>query len=208
MEGHAPLTFTGSVGSTYTVTVPVLGNMKFDRWDNGVTDRTRSITLSQGDTTITAYLDVGSTFDNATIDSRTLIIQRFADIVDQDNCFDAEDAHRLYMVIGNVLRNLFSESEGGSNQLQQEIDGLVQDCPVINPSPNELNPVNPPTTTTEPSESNSEEADGGDEEGGGGGGDEEGGGGGGDEEGGGGGGDEEGGGGGGDEESDDGGEEE
>jgi glucose/arabinose dehydrogenase/uncharacterized membrane protein YgcG len=195
MEGHAPLTFTGSAESTYTVTVPVLGNMKFDRWDNGVTDRTRSITLSQGDTTITAYLDVGSTFDNATIDSRTLIIQRFADIVDQDNCFDAEDAHRLYMVIGNVLRNLFSESEGGSNQLQQEIDGLVQDCPVINPTPNELNPANPPTTTTEPSESNSEEADGGgDEEGGGDGG---------------GGGDEEGGGdGGGGDESDDGGEEE
>src|SRR5919112_456447 len=154
MEGHAPLTFTGNVESTYTVTVPVLGNMKFDRWDNGVTDRTRSITLGQGDTTITAYLDVDSTSGNATIDSRTVIIQRFADIVDQDNCFDAEDARRLYMVIGNVIRNMFSESEGGSNQLQREIDGLVQDCQVINTGPNELNSSNPPSTP-EPNESNS-----------------------------------------------------
>jgi glucose/arabinose dehydrogenase len=198
MEGHAPLTFTGTVESTYTVTVPVLGNMKFDRWDNGVTDRTRSITLGQGDTTITAYLDVESTSGNATIDSRTVIIQRFADIVDQDNCFDAEDARRLYMVIGNVIRNLFSESEGGSNQLQQEIDGLVQDCQVVSAAPNELNPGNP-TNAIEPSESNSEEeGGGGDEEEGGGGDEEEGGGG--DEEEGGGGDEEEGGGDGGEDE--------
>ncbi|MDQ3851841.1 MAG: PQQ-dependent sugar dehydrogenase [Thermoproteota archaeon] len=157
MEGHAPLTFTGAVGSTYTVTVPVLGNMEFDRWDNGVTDRTRSLILDQGDTTITAYLDVESTSANAPIDTRTIIIQRFADIVDQDNCFDAEDAGRLYMVIGNVIRNMFSEGEGGSNQLQQEIDRLVvQGCPIVDVSPNEPNPGNP-SDTTEPSESNSEE---------------------------------------------------
>jgi hypothetical protein len=180
--------------------------MKFDRWDNGVTDRTRSITLGQGDTTITAYLDVESTSGNATIDSRTVIIQRFADIVDQDNCFDAEDARRLYMVIGNVIRNLFSESEGGSNQLQQEIDGLVQDCQVVSAAPNELNPGNP-TNAIEPSESNSEEeGGGGDEEEGGGGDEEEGGGG--DEEEGGGGDEEEGGGGDEEEGGGDGGEEE
>jgi glucose/arabinose dehydrogenase len=163
MEGHAPLTFTGTAGSTYTVTVPVLGNMEFDRWDNGVTDRTRSIILDQGDTTITAYLDVESTSANAPIDTRTIIIQRFADIVDQDNCFDAEDASRLYMVIGNVIRNMFSGSEGGSNQLQQEIDRLVQDCQVVNTGPTELNPGNP-SNTPEPSESNSEEEGGGGEE--------------------------------------------
>ena len=131
MEGHAPLTFTGTGGSTYTVTVPVLGNMEFDRWDNGATDRTRAITLSQDDNTITAYLEVDTTTANATIDSRTIIIQRFADIVDQDNCFDAEDARRLNMVIGNIVQNIFSESEGGSNQLQQEINRLVQVCPVV-----------------------------------------------------------------------------
>src|ERR687895_1638490 len=164
MEGHAPLTFTGTVGSTYTVTVPVLGNMAFDRWDNGVTDRTRSIILGQGDTTITAYLDVGSISGNTTIDSRTIIIQRFADIVDQDNCFAVEDAGRLYMVIGNVMRNMFSEGEGGTNQLQQEIDRLVvQGCPIVDVSPNELNPSNPPNTP-EPSESNSEEGGGGADE--------------------------------------------
>jgi glucose/arabinose dehydrogenase len=158
MEGHAPLTFTGTAGSTYTVTVPVLGNMEFDRWDNGSTDRTRSIVLGQNYTTITAYLEVDSAFTNATIDARTIIIQRFADIVDQDNCFDAEDARRLNMVIGNLIQNIFSESEGGSNQLQQEIARLVRDCQPVGAGANELNQGNP-STITEPSESNSDEGD-------------------------------------------------
>ena len=177
MEGHAPLTFTGTAGSTYTVTVPVLGNMEFDRWDNGSTDRTRSIVLGQDDTTITAYLEVDPAFTNATIDARTIIIQRFADIVDQDNCFDAEDARRLNMVIGNLIQNIFSESEGGSNQLQQEIARLVRDCQPVGAGANELNQDNP-SNITEPSESNSDEigdeeepsesnSDEGDEEGGG-----------------------------------------
>lgn len=158
MEGHAPLTFTGTAGSTYTVTVPVLGNMEFDRWDNGSTDRTRSIVLGQDDTTITAYLEVDPAFTNATIDARTIIIQRFADIVDQDNCFDAEDARRLNMVIGNLIQNIFSESEGGSNQLQQEIARLVRDCQPVGAGTNELNQDNP-SNITEPSESNSDEGD-------------------------------------------------
>ena len=169
MEGHAPLTFTGTAGSTYTVTVPVLGNMEFDRWDNGSTDRTRSIVLGQDDTTITAYLEVDSAFTNATIDARTIIIQRFADIVDQDNCFDAEDARRLNMVIGHLIQNIFSESEGGSNQLQQEINRLVQDCQVVGAGANELGQGDASNNTEpseeesaneeEPSESNSDEGD-------------------------------------------------
>ena len=158
MEGHAPLTFTGTAGSTYTVTVPVLGNMEFDRWDNGSTDRTRSIVLGQDDTTITAYLEVDPAFTNATIDARTIIIQRFADIVDQDNCFDAEDARRLNMVIGNLIQNIFSENEGGSNQLQQEIARLVRDCQPVGAGANELNQDNP-SNITEPSESDSDEGD-------------------------------------------------
>jgi hypothetical protein len=33
------------------------------------------------------------------------------------------------MIIGNIIRNIFSESEGGSyNLLQQKIDRLVEDC--------------------------------------------------------------------------------
>ena len=86
MEGHA-VDIYGNCWIYISVTVPVLGNMEFDRWDNGSTDRTRSIVLGQDDTTITAYLEVDPAFTNATIDARTIIIQRFADIVDQDNCF-------------------------------------------------------------------------------------------------------------------------
>jgi aldose sugar dehydrogenase len=159
MEGHAPLTFVGTAGSTYTVTVPVLGNMEFDRWDNGAADRTRSITLDQDDNTITAYLEVDSTSANATLDSRTLILQRFADIVDQDNCFDTEDARRLNMVIGNIVQNMFSESEGGSNQLQQEINKLVvPGCPVVDTSNTEVSQGNT-SPNTEPNEPSGDEGD-------------------------------------------------
>jgi glucose/arabinose dehydrogenase len=159
MEGHAPLTFVGTAGSTYTVTVPVLGNMEFDQWDNGATDRTRSITLDQDNNTITAYLEVDSTSANTTLDSRTIIIQRFADIVDQDNCFDTEDARRLNMVIGNIVQNMFSESEGGSNQLQQEINKLVvPNCPVVDTSATEVGQGNA-SPNTEPSEPSGDEGD-------------------------------------------------
>jgi glucose/arabinose dehydrogenase len=159
MEGHAPLTFVGTAGSTYTVTVPVLGNMEFDRWDNGAADRTRSITLDQDDNTITAYLEVDSTSANATLDSRTLILQRFADIVDQDNCFDTEDARRLNMVIGNIVQNMFSESEGGSNQLQQEINKLVvPGCPVVDTIATEVGQGNT-SPNTEPNEPSGDEGD-------------------------------------------------
>jgi glucose/arabinose dehydrogenase len=161
MEGHAPLTFTGTVGSTYTVTVPVLGNMEFDRWDNGVTDRTRSITLNGDNNTITAYLEVDSPTTNTTIDSRDIIIRRFADVVDQDNCFDSEDARRLNIVIGSILHNIYSENEGGSNQLQQKIDSLVQDCPPATTSAGQASPDSA-SPSTAPSETSADE-EGGDE---------------------------------------------
>jgi hypothetical protein len=35
---------------------------------------------------------------------------------------------RLNMVVGNIIRNIFSESEEGSNLLQQETGRLVEDC--------------------------------------------------------------------------------
>jgi aldose sugar dehydrogenase len=159
MEGHAPLTFTGTVGSTYTVTVPVLGNVDFEKWDNGLTDRTRTIVLGQDDTTITAYLEVDLPTANATIDSREILIQRFADIVDQDNCFDTDDARRLNMVINSVIRNIFSESEGGSNHLQQEINRLVQNCQVVAAGADELNQGNA-SNSTGPSEPASDESSG------------------------------------------------
>jgi aldose sugar dehydrogenase len=156
IEGHAPLTFTGTVGSTYTVTVPVLGNVNFERWDNGLTDRTRTIVLGQDDTTIIAYLEVDLPTANSTIDSRDILIQRFADIVDQDNCFDTNDASRLNMVINSLIRNIFSNSEGGSNHLQQEINRLVQNCQVVDAGANEPNQGNA-SNNSAPSESSSDE---------------------------------------------------
>jgi len=162
MEGHAPLTFTGTIGSTYTITVPVLGNMEFDRWDNGVIDRTRSITLNRDNNTVTAYLEVDSPTTNTTIDSRDIIIRRFADVVDQDNCFDSEDAQRLNMVIGGILHNIYSENEGGNNQLQQKIDSLVQDCTAVAASAGQASPDSA-SPSTAPSETSGDGDGGGDE---------------------------------------------
>ncbi len=63
------------------------------------------------------------------------------------------------MVIGNIVQNMYSESEGGSNQLQQEINRLVvPDCPVADTSANEVSQGNA-SPNTEPSEASSDEED-------------------------------------------------
>ena len=58
------------------------------------------------------------------------------------------------MVIGNIIQNIFSDSEGGSNQLQQEINRLVQDCQVVGAGANELGQGDA-SNNTEPSEEES-----------------------------------------------------
>jgi hypothetical protein len=52
--GFTPLSFTGNVGATYSVTVADYGSSFFDHWDNGSTTRTRILTLDS-DTVITAF---------------------------------------------------------------------------------------------------------------------------------------------------------
>jgi glucose/arabinose dehydrogenase/PKD repeat protein len=51
--GYTPLTFTGTLGATYTVSVQDYGDFVFDHWDNGSTTRARTLTLN-ADTTVTA----------------------------------------------------------------------------------------------------------------------------------------------------------
>ena len=79
--------------------------------------------------------------------------------MDQDNCFDADDASRLNMVINSVIRNIFSESEGGNNHLQQEINRLVQNCQAVDASADEPNQDNA-SDSTGPSEPSSDEGSG------------------------------------------------
>jgi hypothetical protein len=52
--GFTTLTYTGSSGTTYTVTVSDYGSSVFDHWENGSTTRSRTLSMSS-DTTITAY---------------------------------------------------------------------------------------------------------------------------------------------------------
>lgn len=53
-SGYTPLNYSGSAGTTYTVTISDYQDLVFDRWENGSTDRTRTVALSSA-TTLTAY---------------------------------------------------------------------------------------------------------------------------------------------------------
>jgi hypothetical protein len=53
--GYTPLSYSGTAGATYDVSVSDYQDLVFDRWDNGSTARTRQVTLSSASTTITAY---------------------------------------------------------------------------------------------------------------------------------------------------------
>ncbi|WP_337862425.1 spherulation-specific family 4 protein, partial [Nitrososphaera sp.] len=58
--GFTPLSFAGTTGATYTVTVSDYGSNTFGQWENGSTSRTRSVTLNS-DVTATATYRSGST---------------------------------------------------------------------------------------------------------------------------------------------------
>jgi hypothetical protein len=59
-SGLTPLTFAGTTGATYSVTVSDYGSIFFDHWDNGNTARTRTLILN-ADMTITASYRTGPT---------------------------------------------------------------------------------------------------------------------------------------------------
>jgi len=58
LSSFTTLVFSGTSGSTYNVTVADYGDRTFDHWQDGSTNRTRSVTLNQ-DTTLTAYYKIG-----------------------------------------------------------------------------------------------------------------------------------------------------
>src|SRR3989475_506908 len=58
--GYTPVTFTGTTGTQYTVTVSNYQNNVFNHWDDGSTNAARTITPTQS-TTLTAYYSTGST---------------------------------------------------------------------------------------------------------------------------------------------------
>jgi hypothetical protein len=49
------MTYTGKMGSVYSVQAPDLAGYTFDHWENGSKDRLRNVMLSSGDTPIVAY---------------------------------------------------------------------------------------------------------------------------------------------------------
>ncbi|WP_415280979.1 spherulation-specific family 4 protein [Candidatus Nitrososphaera sp. FF02] len=52
--GFTSMTYTGTSGTSYTVTVSDYGSSFFDHWENGSTTRSRTLSMSS-DTTVTAY---------------------------------------------------------------------------------------------------------------------------------------------------------
>ncbi|HEX6067766.1 MAG TPA: spherulation-specific family 4 protein [Nitrososphaera sp.] len=70
--GFTPLTYTGTTGKTYTVTVSDYQDRVFDEWADGSTDNSRTLTL-EGDTTAVAYYNTGSTSTSSGSSSSTSI---------------------------------------------------------------------------------------------------------------------------------------
>ena len=69
-SGFTPLSFAGTTGSTYAITVSDYGSIYFDHWENGSTARTRTLALNS-DVTITAFFRTTSTH-NLTVNSAGL----------------------------------------------------------------------------------------------------------------------------------------
>lgn len=53
--GYTPLTFAGNTGAQYTVTVSNYGQYTFSHWENGNTDPSRTVVLTQSMTLIASY---------------------------------------------------------------------------------------------------------------------------------------------------------
>ena len=54
-QGFTPMAFTGESGKKYTVTVANYVGRTFDSWEDGSGERRRTVTLSAGDITLTAF---------------------------------------------------------------------------------------------------------------------------------------------------------
>jgi hypothetical protein len=57
--GVTPLTFTGTIGATYTVSIGNSSSYVFDRWSGGSTDQAQTVTLTQS-MTLTAYFTMAA----------------------------------------------------------------------------------------------------------------------------------------------------
>jgi Spherulation-specific family 4 len=56
-SGYSPLTFQGTTGSIYTITVDNYGSDTFVHWDNGLTNPTRPTTVGTSNAILTAYFN-------------------------------------------------------------------------------------------------------------------------------------------------------
>ena len=68
--GYTPMTFTGTTGGTYDVTVANYGNTVFCHWQDGTTNPDRTLTLS-GNLVLTAYYSTNGSCSTATTTTTT-----------------------------------------------------------------------------------------------------------------------------------------
>ena len=59
--GYTPMTFSGTVGQTYSITVDNYQNFVFDHWADGSISSVRSVTVGASATDLIAYYQTGST---------------------------------------------------------------------------------------------------------------------------------------------------
>jgi aldose sugar dehydrogenase len=123
-EGYTPLTFTGDKGSEYIVTVADFGSRHFDHWEsNETTNRTRTITLDQ-DTTITVYYHTSQAGSN----QQTNMINRLAGILNGQDCLDEKAQHKLNNAISKIIKDIFGENKGKTDQLEKTLNKIIENC--------------------------------------------------------------------------------
>jgi hypothetical protein len=70
--GFTPVTFTGTYGATYSVTVSDYGSFVFDHWENGSTARTRTLALNSSVEVVAYYRNNNSASAVLTVTSSDL----------------------------------------------------------------------------------------------------------------------------------------
>lgn len=129
--GFSPLTFVGETGKSYRITVADYDGRTFQSWEDGSTERTRTVELTDEDMTITATHDNGDSLkgftpltyssDDGVHHSLTVEAVNVGDesealtvytIIDPQSSNESSTTYRVYM--HNYLDKIFRHWEDGS----------------------------------------------------------------------------------------------
>lgn len=102
--GFTPLSFSGTLGVTYTVTVSDYGSLVFDHWGNGSTNKSRSFTVSNSNLWFDAYYRTSSSPAPTPTPITTTPTTDIQTLIPKTGIFTA-----LYMYPGSTLNTYWQQ---------------------------------------------------------------------------------------------------